>query len=201
MIFVSLQEAFDISSWGPLEWASQAIGLVALFFLSFSFLQKSRKGILIFQLCGASSWCINMLLLNAVAGVVLNVISVTRAIIFLFGEKSDWARHWCWAPILSFAYFAAGVLSYFMGDGWTAALPCFALILSTFSFVITDPFKIRLINLFCCPFWFVYQLIHGNPTGMMNEIICITSVIIGIISIDVIAKRKNKSHIEEKLDN
>ncbi|GEM_PF-387316 len=201
MNLASLQELFDISSWGPLQWVSQIVGVIALFFLSFSFLQKTRKGILIFQLCGSACWLVNMLLINAVAGAILNVISVIRAVIFLFGEKKDWARHWSWAPILSFAYLGAGILSYFMGDGWTAALPCAALIIATFSFVIKDPFKIRIINFFCCPLWLMYSVLHGNPLGIMNEIVSMTFVLVGIITIDIIGRRRARSETANIEDN
>ncbi len=201
MILGDVSTLFDFENWGVLDWIAQAIGLLALFFFSFSFLQKSRKGILAFQLCGSACWVANMILINAVAGAVLNAISVIRAAIFLVGEKKSWANHWSWAPILSVAYAAGGVFSYFTGDGWTAILPSVALIIATFSFIIHDPFKIRLINFFCCPIWLTYQILHGNISGILNEIISMIVVLIGIISIDLIGRKRANAEAAENLDN
>lgn len=185
-----LIKLFDFSSWGTNEWIAQAFGLLALISYITSYLQKKTQVILWLQLMGSFFWFMDFVFLGAPAGMMLNGIGIVRGIIYLFKEKHAWARHWCWYVVFISLFIAAGFIAYFIGEKWLAIFPCLALVLTTISLAMKDPFKIRIFAIITCPLWVVYEVLNMNFAGLLNEAISLASALIGIFTIDVPAKRK-----------
>lgn len=185
-----LEKLLDFSSWGPKEFIAQAFGLLALLSYIISYQQKKTQVIRWLQLLGSFFWLMDFIFLGAPAGVLLNGVGVVRGIIYLFKEKHAWARHWCWYVVFIAAFIVCGVAAYFMGEKWLAIFPSLALVLTTISLAIDSPLKIRIFAIITCPLWIVYELINMNITGLLNEIISLASAIIGIITIDILGKKK-----------
>ena len=65
-----------------IEVTAQAIGIIAMAFNIFSYQFKSRKKILMAQLIGATLFAVNMFMLDAVVGGILNVSAILRALLY-----------------------------------------------------------------------------------------------------------------------
>jgi len=65
------------------EIVAQAVGIVAMFFNIFSYQQKKASTVIAFQLFGSLFFGISYFMLGAYIGAVLNVVGVSRALLFL----------------------------------------------------------------------------------------------------------------------
>lgn len=191
MTGIVLEKLFDFSSWGPRQYIAQVFGLLALLSYIISYQQKKTQILRWLQLSGSICWCLDFLFLGAPAGVLLNAVGIIRGIIYLFKEKHAWARHYCWYIIFITAFIGCGVAAYFMGEGWLAIFPSLALVLTTISLSLESPLKIRIFAIITCPLWVIYELINLNIMGLLNELISLTSAIVGIIRIDILGKKKS----------
>ena len=95
----------------PIEIIAQAIGIVAMAFNIFSFQKKTQKGIISMQLVGGTLFAINFLMIGAIVGGILNIISAVRAIIFLNKEKLK-SDNLYWFMGFIAVYIAVYVLSF-----------------------------------------------------------------------------------------
>jgi hypothetical protein len=68
-------------------------------------------------------------------------------------------------------------------NAWSI-LPVIGSILSTVALWMKDGKHIRMISLLVGPCWLVYNLINGAYTGAFNEILAMTSIVIGLIRCD-----------------
>ena len=76
---------------------------------------------------------------------------------------------------------ASGIYTY--ENGWSL-LPIAGSVLSTVALWMKDPKKIRLISLLVGPCWIVYNLVHGAHTGALNEVLAMSSIILGLVRHD-----------------
>ena len=90
-------------------------------------------------------------------------------------------------------------------DGWISIFVLLAKVISTVSLGINNTKIIRILNLFSTPCWLMYNIFVGSIAGMCSDILMITSIIIGIIRVDIIGARREKAlaaaaHVSEELE-
>lgn len=168
----------------PTYLIAQALGVVAALFGIFSFQQKKRGGILVFQIVNNVFWTVHMFMLGAWAGGALNAIGILRGIVFFFREDRKWAQSKVWYAVFSLLFAGASAFSWVQGDGALALLPLAGMLFTTFSLAEKDPFRVRLISFGSSPCWLTYNLIKGSIPGACTEIFLICSIIIGILRHD-----------------
>ena len=117
----------------PIYLIAQALGVVAALFGIFSFQQKRRGGILVFQIVNNVFWTVHMFLLGAWAGGALNAIGIFRGIVFFFREDRRWAQSNIWYAVFALLFAGASAFSWVQGDGALALLPLTGMIFTTFS--------------------------------------------------------------------
>ena len=176
---------------------AEILSIFGMIFNSGSFLQKSKKGILIFQFFGALFFSVSFFMLNAPTGALLNIIAVVRAFIYANKEKfrAD-KKIWLWI------FFVVYVLSYFAAflifdKEWSVKnclvelLPVISMTVVTFSFSLTEAKHIRYFSLIGCPLWLIYNTLTPSPSigGIICESLSIISSITGIFFHD----RKKKA--------
>ncbi len=181
------------------EWIAQIIGFFAMGVAIVSFQQKSRRGILAFQFLSSLSWMVHMILLGALSGALLNVVGVVRCVVYYFREDKEWARHSAWQVgfVAGFAVMCA--ISFAGGEGAAALIPFSGMVLTTFSHALKDPFRVRAVTFFNSPLWMWYDIINGSVSGVANEIVCMASILLAIVRVDIpnIKKKKREKELQK----
>ena len=90
----------------------------------------------------------------------------------------------------SFLFVGIVLLSW---DGWISIFVLLAKVISTVSLGINNTKIIRILNLFSTPCWLMYNIFVGSIAGMCSDVLMITSIIIGIIRVDIIGARREKA--------
>lgn len=173
-----------LSNPDPVYLIAQAIGVVAALFGIFSFQQKKRGNILVFQIVNNIFWTVHMFMLGAWAGGALNAIGIFRGIVFYYRADKKWAQSKLWYAVFALLFAGASAVSWVQGDGALALLPLAGMLFTTVSLAETDPFRVRLISFGSSPCWLIYNLIKGSIPGVCTETFLICSIIIGIIRHD-----------------
>ena len=78
-------------------------------------------------------------------------------------------------------------------DGWISIFVLLAKVISTVSLGINNTKVIRILNLFSTPCWLMYNIFVGSIAGMCSDLLMITSIIIGLIRVDIIGARREKA--------
>ena len=172
------------------DWIAQGIGIAAMAFNIFSYQQKTRSGIIAFQLFGGLLFSVNFFMLGATVGGILNVLAVIRAIVFLNKEKLHADR-----PIWLFGFVAAYAVTYVLaftvfGKEPTAAnfvielLPVIGMTATNISFRLTDAKSIRRYGLISSPSWLIYNIVNLSIGAICCEAFSLCSIVIGILRLD-----------------
>ena len=167
--------------------AAQIVGLAGIVCSLLSFQQKERKHVMLFQMTSSALFCIQLFMVGAITGGCVDSISFVRTAVFSQNDKK-WASSPIWLGVFIVAMIATGILTW--QDGWSI-LPIIGSILSTIALWMKKSSHIRIISLFVGPCWLIYNLIHGAYTGALNEVLAMTSIVIGMVRHDI--KRNSKA--------
>jgi len=169
-----------------LKIAAQIVGIAGIVFSLLSFQFKERNKVMIFQMTASALFCIQLFMVGAFTGGFIDSISFLRTLIFANNNKK-WASSNIWLYVFITAMIVTGVITW--QNGWSI-LPIIGSVLSTVALWMKQAKHIRFISMFVGPCWLVYNIINGAYTGALNEVLAMTSIIIGIIRNDI--KRKVK---------
>ncbi|MBE6591046.1 MAG: YgjV family protein [Ruminococcaceae bacterium] len=165
---------------------AQIVGVIGIVFSLLSFQFSSRKLILLFQMTASLMFSLQLFMVNAITGGCLDLISFVRTLFFLNNTKK-WASSRVWLFVFIALMVASGIYTY--ENGWSL-LPIAGSVLSTVALWMKDPKKIRLISLLVGPCWIVYNLVHGAHTGALNEVLAMSSIILGLVRHDRNTKKE-----------
>ena len=166
--------------------AAQLIGAVGIICSIFSFQHKERKRVMLFQTLASFLFCVQLFMVGAVTGGLVDFISLIRTVIFSQNHKK-WASSSDWLIIFIFAMVVSGIFTW--QNGWSI-LPILGSVLSTVALWMKKASHIRFVSLFVGPCWFIYCLVHSAYTGALNEVFAMISIIIGIVRYDLKNKTK-----------
>lgn len=159
---------------------AEIVGVLGIIFSLSSFQFKSRKLILLFQMTASLMFSLQLFMVGAITGGCLDLISFVRTLFFLNNTKK-WASSPVWLFVFIALMIASGIYTY--ENAWSL-LPIAGSILSTLALWMKEPKHIRLISLLVGPCWIVYNLVHGANSGALNEVLAMTSIILGLIRHD-----------------
>lgn len=169
-----------------MDLAAQIISLAAMAFNCLSYQQKRQKGILTLQLFGSALFGLSYFLLGAMAGALLNVVAILRALVFLNAKRFR-AEHPAWMTVFTLAYVGSYVLIFTVFGVETTALrmgmellPVLSMVLSTVSFRYGKGKMTRRFALVCSPLWLIYNIYSGSIGAIACESLNLVSVGIGI---------------------
>ncbi len=160
---------------------SQIVGILGLVCSLLSFQMKKRKRIMAFQMTASLLFSTQLFLLGAVTGGCLDLISFFRTIVFSQnGKKWASSRWWLYAFIVIMIF--AGVFTW--KNAWDI-LPIVGSVLSTIALWMKSEKRIRVISLGVGPCWLIYNLVKGAWSGAINEVLAMTSIVIGLLRYDM----------------
>lgn len=147
---------------------------------------RDKKKVLIFFILGNMCVAISLGLLNAKAGMLVQIIFVIETIINYFLEKRN-IKYPIWL-IIVYVIVPVVVLSITFQSAWDI-LPIIAGILFPLALLSKD-LKLRLLNLFSVVVWIPYSLHFGQYVGAISCSIFTIMNIVAIIRLDIL-KRKS----------
>ena len=187
----------------------QSIGFIAIA-VNIIAVQFNRYGtIIFFKTLGSLLFALHYLLLGAFTGMIMDVIGSIRNIVFSYNVKNNRSNK---IPVLFFSLITLifGITTIILTWNvskivWTdnykiatiimvfiSILSIIAKLISTISYSIKNPHRMRMFNLPSASCWFVYNLITFSIAGVINEVMTIGSIIIAEFRF-----RKDKKTITE----
>lgn len=173
---------------------AQAFGILAMIMNVASYQAKKQKTVIIMQLFGSLFFTVNMLMLSATMGAILNIIGVARALVY---SNKDKIKH---IKIFTYIFISLYVLSYvatFTVFGKEASafnlivefLPVVGMIATNIGFSLKSAADIRKVMLISSPMWLAYHGISLSLGGVLCEIFTLVSVFVGMLRYDIKKKQ------------
>ena len=177
---------------------AQAIGILGMCGIIFSFQFKSKNAILISQCLGAAFFSVNMFMLGALSGGIINIVAVIRAIVYM--KKDSFKKHIALVTaIFILLYFVSYALIFTVfkmeptpKNLIVELLPVIGMIIMTFAFAGDDAKKIRVLGLVNSPCWLIYNLFNLSIGGILCETFSLISITSAFIRIDMKEMKEKK---------
>lgn len=168
------------------ETVGQIIGFIAMAIIVASYQQKSHKKILTFQMVSGLLFTVHYLLLGAYTGAVMNLLGAFRSLVYSNRSKK-WASSVVWPIGFSIAFLVSGILTW---DNVFSVFPLIGMLMSSVVLWIEQPKINRILSIPTSSCWLIYNIKTVSYPGIITEIFVLSSIIIGIIRLDI--KKKNK---------
>jgi len=151
-----------------------------------SYQQKSHKNILTFQMISGLMFTVHYLLLGAYTGAVMNLLGAFRSLVYSNRDKK-WSSSIAWPIVFSIAFLISGIMTW---DNVFSVFPLIAMLMSSVVLWIEQPKINRMLSLPTSGCWLIYNIKTLSYPGIITEIFVLSSIVIGIIRLDI--KKKNK---------
>lgn len=177
---------------------AQAIGIVAMTTNIVAYQFKSKKSILLCMFAGSALFAVNMFMLGAVMGGIMNILGVARSLVYM--NKERLGKHVVLANILFLCAYALSYVLTFTLIGTEPTLknlivellPVIGMSVMTLAFSGDNSRVIRRVGLINSPCWLVYNIFNYAIGGILCETFGLVSIISSIIRIDIIGKGEEK---------
>lgn len=165
---------------------AQAFGIVGMTLNAVSYQAKKQRSIILYQFFGGAFFVVNMFLLDAYMGALLNVIGVVRAAVY---ANKDRIRN---VKLCAGAFIGAFLVSYVLvftlfGKELTAVnalvelLPLMAMTAMTVAFSLPSAQTVRGFALFSSPCWLIYNCVNLSVGGILCESFSIVSAVTAMV--------------------
>ena len=159
---------------------SQICVVVAMILLGITYLVKDKKIVLILAILFASLYGVQYLLLNAISGFLMNIVSIIRNIWFYINVKKKKKNNIIVLISLSVIAIVFGLMSF---KDIFSLLPIIATILYTYS-IWQDEIKIyRWLAIPTSISWIIYNTYTNSIFAIISESILLIIEIIGIVKL------------------
>ena len=153
------------------------LGVICIIINFLIYQQKSGKRLLVLKLVSDIFWCAHYFSLYAYTGAFVALLGAVREVVFIkVDRKSKISKFF-----LAFFCVLSLAIAVFTWKNIFSAFPAIASILSVISFYMANPQISRIMSFPISSCMFTYSLISNSFAGVINEIITVTSSIIGII--------------------
>ena len=160
----------------PLFLIAQACGIGGLILLFVSFQTKTTQKICLAQSIACVFFVAQFSLLGAWTGAALNGLSLVRNLVYANNDKK-WASGIYW-PI-GFSVINAIFVILTWSDIFSL-LPAIAMVVSNFALQLKNAQLARAVNFPASPLWLVYDLHTKAYMGVFNEIMVMSSILLGL---------------------
>ena len=160
--------------------ASYVFGFLGILCTVIIYQQKSRKGLLFSKLTSDVVWFMHYFFLGAYSGAAIAAIGAVRELVFVNKDKK-WGRHILWLP---FFIIISIICTVFTWKNIFCICTCIASILSVISFYIGVPKVSRIMSFPISGCMLTYDIANLSIAGIVNEIMSVTSSIVGYIRHD-----------------
>lgn len=152
----------------------QAIGFIGIGLNIFAVQFNKHWQIVLIKTLGSLAFVIHYIFLKAYTGAAMDTVGIVRNILFIvLVNKRKSTKGW--TVVFLLLTIGLGIATW---ESLISLLGIVAKSLSTISYGIDNPHKIRLLNLPSSICWVVYNTLHFSLAGMLNEVFVIVSIII-----------------------
>jgi hypothetical protein len=178
---------------------AQIIGILAMAANVAAYQFKSRRSVILCQLTGSVLFAVNMFMLDALMGGLLNVIGIARAVVYINKDRLKipvklvngiFMVLYLALYALVFAAFGKEPTPFNL---LVEILPLIGMGAMTVGLSMKDSGAIRVCGLINSPCWLVYNCLVFSLGGILCEVFGIVSIITARIRID---KKNGKEHDE-----
>ena len=173
----------------------QAIGFIGIGLNIVAVQFNKHWQIVLLKTLGSLMFVVQYILLKAYTGAAMDGIGVLRNVIFIFAVRKGKPTY-IWIILFAALTVVLGAITF---EGYISFLAIGAKLLSCIAYGINNPRTIRYLGLPTSMLWITYNSIHISISGVINEMLVTSSIIIAEIRYINIAK-KNKNNIKEKGD-
>jgi len=166
---------------------SQIVGIVAAASAVVSLQIKNLKTILIFQLICNGLGALSYILLDGFSGCGIQLIAVSQTIVCYIFRKNDKKIPVFFTIAFICGYFLCSLLAY---ESIYDILPAFAALMCALSLIQEKSSMYRMFILFNGSIWIMYDLSVAAYSMLLTHGVCVLSAVIGIIRLDLKAKKE-----------
>ena len=171
---------------------SQAFVIISYALLSFTYLAKDRKRILIMSFLAVFANAIAFILLGAWSGFVMSLVAMGRNIVFLI-RGNDKKINYVDYIILGILYLIIAVSSYFTYLGLFSLFSVFGTMIYTYSAWQKKPKVYKILGIPSSICWIIYNIYVTSVFGAILESILLIFEVVGTIK-----ALKEKPKLQEK---
>ena len=164
-------------------YTAQAIGLIGMIIAFISFQHNEKKKILWTQAFGAVMFTLHFFLLGAFTGMIMNLLSIPRNLVFAVEHKKE--KQLFFTILFILLFIISGIFTW---ESPRSAFPISAMSLGTIVFSLKSPSVIRFCSLPISIFWLIYNIISISYAGILTESFCFASIIIAIFRFNILKK-------------
>ena len=190
--------------WQMPDFWIQAIGIVAMSLNIIAFQFKSKRKLLLCVCLGSALFSVNMFMLGAVTGGIMNVLSVVRSLVYVDKDKLPIPVKLVNAMFIV-AYLISYVLSFTVFGIEPIArnfilelLPIIAMTAMTIAFAGDNAKVIRLAGFINSPCWLVYNIFNYAIGGILCETFALVSITSALIRIDILGNKREGTNQDGK---
>ena len=171
------------------DFIAQALGILALVIMVLSYQQKTRKGLLCFQMASNACFVANYLMLGGYTFALMSVVNIARSFVFLREENGDaWAKSRIWLYVFLTTPVIFGI---WMWENILSLLVIAATMVLAVALYSKNGKTMRRLFLLPPLLYISYNVSHGALGGIGSDVFCLISAIIAIYRFDV---KKEASH-------
>lgn len=170
-----------------MEFAGQIISIIAMGVYILSFQAKKQNAIIMFQMIANTLFAISFFMLGAIMGMVLNIISSIRAVLFMYKKQLRTDNN-IWLVGFIAVYLITYVVSITMFvetlTVTTAILefiPLIGMVATTLGYRAKDAKSVRIAGLVNEPAWLVYNIYSFSVGAILCNTFSLISAIIGLV--------------------
>ncbi len=157
---------------------ANAIGVIVIALFVLSFQAKSNKSLNLIQAGANGAYFFQFLILHAYTGALNMPIYVIRNLLYSQADRWEWLKWRGWPVVFTIP---AVFVLYYTWDGPLSLLPFIALVGANIGYCLDNPRTIRAFEMFMIiPAWIIYDVAVGAYTGVLNELIILTSILVSI---------------------
>ncbi|MEG0570552.1 MAG: YgjV family protein [Oscillospiraceae bacterium] len=153
---------------------AQLIGVIATAFLLLSFQAKTKKKLYLLQATFSAIFIVHFALLHQPVGAAMQVVGLLRCLFLFFDTPFTNSK----TALVILSVITVG-LAAFTFDGFISLFPPAVLFISTFIMWFCDIKAIKKCQFFMfSPLWIIYDITAGSYSGIINELLAMSSVVI-----------------------
>ena len=187
-----------------MELAGQIISIFAMAFNILAVQNKTKKGIIAFELCGTALFSISYFLLESYVGAMLNVVGVFRSIIFLNDSRTK-ANHPLWLVFFESLYVSSYVLNFVVFgvefnylNAIMGILPVLGMTAGTLGYRMKNAKGTRRFGFVRSVLWLVYNIYVKSIGAIVCEVLAFISNVTATIRLDL-ARGEKRNEGEDTL--
>ena len=160
----------------------QIVGLAAVGLFLLSYLQKTRRNIIILNVTSRLLYILQYLLLGAISGAALDIIGALSSIAAGQKHTSFIKKHRTAVIItINLLIVSVGAAIALINKSPLDLLPVVGVLLHTGAFWITSEKIIRRISFAGSPFWFVYNFLSRAYFSSVGDLLTMCSIVIAMV--------------------